>query len=248
MRSLATLFADLRSGSLSTNSRAVWARLQDRFTLYLAALITLTFLYVIFIYAIPMISGEREGTQIVPGARRLNFAILSVHVGTAIPPLLIGLFAFSERARRFSIRIHRWIGTVYCVCIWISALTGIALAVGNTMGLASRLGFSTLGVLWFVTTYFAYRHARQKNIPLHRQWMIRSFALTLAVVSIRPILMLPMFVEVDTVLLNNIGSWACWVPNLILAELYIRRTNFRGMLLARRKRATSRSLAHSNEV
>lgn len=198
--------------------------------MYLAFLIALTFLFVLFVYALPIARGDHEGTQIFPNARDLNFAILAVHVATAIPPLLIGLIAFSKRARKLSMRVHRWLGTVYCVAIWISAVTGIILAFANTMGIASRLGFSTLGVLWFATTYFAYTNARGRNIPRHRIWMLRSFALTLAVVTIRPIMMTPLVIDVDIVLLNNIGSWACWVPNLLLAELYIRRTTHSGML------------------
>ena len=184
-----------------------------------------------FVYAIPMMLGKHEGAQVIPGERGLNFSILAVHVVTAIPPLLIGLIAFSKRARKYSMKVHRWIGTTYCVCIWISAATGVALAYANTAGLASRLGFSTLGILWFVTTYVAYVRARKRDIVGHRVWMIRSFALTLAVVTVRPIMMLPGYIEIDLALLNNVASWACWIPNLILAELYIRRTNHLGMLV-----------------
>ena len=231
MRALFTLFSDYRSGMLSRGSRETWLSIQSRLTLYLAALISLTFLFVVFVYAIPIAKGEHEGTQVIPNARNINFAILAIHVVTAIPPLVIGLIAFSKRARKYSMRVHRWIGTIYCIAIWISAITGVILACGNTMGIASRLGFASLGILWFTTTYFAYTSAKRRDIPRHRVWMIRSFALTLAVVTIRPIMMLPLIVEVDIALLNNVGSWACWVPNLILAELYIRRTNFRGILV-----------------
>ena len=232
MRSFFSLISDYRSGHISQRSQNVWLGIQSRLTLYLATLISLTFLFVIFVYALPIARGEHEGTQVIPNARNLNFAILAIHVATAIPPLLIGLVAFSKRARKFSLRVHRWIGTVYCVGIWISAVTGIILASGNTLGLASRLGFGTLGVLWFSTTYMAYHYARRRQLPKHRIWMIRSFALTLAVVTIRPIMMLPIFVDVDIATLNNVGSWACWLPNVLIAELYIRRTTFSGKLLA----------------
>ena len=206
-------------------------------------LIALTFLFVLVVYAVPIARGDHHGTQVFPHARDLNRAILAVHVATAIPPLLIGLIAFSKRARKFSIRTHRWLGTIYCITIWISAITGVVLACANTMGLASKLGFSSLGVLWFMTTFFAYIHARKKDIVRHRIWMVRSFALTLAVVTIRPIMMMPLVVDIDIALLNNAGSWACWVPNLLLAELYIRRTNHRGMLVPPTKLANKPAIA-----
>ncbi len=230
MRSLKKLSSDYTNGALTAASKQTWLSIQSRLTLYLGFLIALTFLFVIVVYALPIARGAHEGTQIFPNSRNLNFAILATHVATAIPPLLIGLFAFSKRARRISMKAHRWFGTVYCVAIWISAITGVILALGNTMGLASRIGFSLLGVLWFSTTFFAYSYARKKDIVNHRIWMIRSFALTLAVVTIRPIMMMPLVVDVDISLLNNVGSWACWVPNLMIAEMYIRRTNHRGIL------------------
>ena len=243
MNSLRILLSDYHSGLLSHRSKKLWLSVQSRLTLYLAALIALTFLFVVVAYALPIARGDHEGTQVFPNARQLNFVILFTHVATAIPPLLIGLFAFSKRARKLSLRAHRWMGTIYCICIWISAITGVVLACANTMGLASRLGFSCLGILWFVTTYKAYVAARQRNIPTHRIWMIRSFALTLAVVTIRPIMMLPMFIDVDVTILNNVASWACWVPNILLAEFYLRRTNFRGMLVPPKAKEPRSALA-----
>ena len=243
MQSFRTFAAEFRAGTLGANSRKLWQFVQSRLAVYLAILISLTFAYVVLVYAIPMAMGKHEGAQPIPGERELNFAILALHVATAIPPLLIGLIGFSKRARRFSMKLHRWIGTTYCVCIWISAATGVALAYANTAGLASRLGFSTLGILWFVTTYFAYVNAKRRDIVSHRVWMIRSFALTLAVVTVRPIMMVPGLVEVDLALHNNIASWACWIPNILIAEYYIRRTNHRGMLVPPVHRSVDRAAA-----
>ena len=240
--------SEYRSGALSQSAQATWRAIQARLFLYLTTLVVLTFLFVMVFYAVPIARGEHEGTQVVAGARDLNFAILAAHVATAIPPLLIGIVAFSKRARKRSLRAHRWLGTTYCVCIWISAVTGVILASANTMGLASRLGFGTLGILWFFTTLRAYQYARRKDIPRHRIWMIRSFALTLAVVTIRPIMMLPMFVEVDIATLNNVGSWACWVPNILLAELYIRRTTFVGKLRPPSRQTTDAQIVASRIV
>ena len=243
MHTLRTLIADYRFGELRSSSRKFWQLIQSKLAIYLGILICLTFVYVVLVYSIPMALGKHEGAQPVPGQRGINFAILAVHVVTAIPPLLIGLIAFSKRARRYSMRLHRWIGTTYCICIWISAATGVTLAYANTAGLASRLGFSTLGTLWFITTYYAYIRAKQRNIVSHRVWMIRSFALTLAVVTVRPIMMVPGYVEVDLALLNNVASWACWIPNLLIAELYIRRTNHRGMLVPPASISNKQSIA-----
>jgi hypothetical protein len=52
--------------------------------------------------------------------------------------------------------------------------------------------------------------------------MIRSFALTLAVVTLR--IYLPIGVTLNNgefTLPYTIISWACWVPNLIAAEIFL---------------------------
>ena len=61
-----------------------------------------------------------------------------------------------------------------------------------------------------------------RDFAAHERWMIRSFALTLAAVTLR--IYLPIGVT-----LNNgeftfpytIIAWACWVPNLIVAEIFL---------------------------
>lgn len=113
------------------------------------------------------------------------------------------------------------------------------LAVANPHGLWAKLGFGTLAVVWFVTTTFAYVTARRKDFAAHRVWMIRSFAVTLAVVSIRPMglfgPLLPGFTVDEWYVLL---TWMCWVPNLMIGEIYARMTTPAGRLrLGRGSRA-----------
>ena len=210
-------------------SGAVWERVQLYGSATLTSLITLTLLF-LFIIALPTVLGHKTASPVIPNQAELNFAILMIHIVTAIPPLGIGMFAFSKRIRNASIRIHRWIGTTYCVSIWISAVTGVMLAMANQNGILAQMGFSGLGISWFVTTYLAYRTARAKNIVSHRRWMIRSYALTLAVVTIRPIFILPPPFHLDPMVWYTMATWLCWVPNLLLGELYIRVTKPNGKL------------------
>jgi hypothetical protein len=54
--------------------------------------------------------------------------------------------------------------------------------------------------------------------------MIRNFSLTLAAVTLRQYLPFALFVLHWPFLRAYVPiSWLCWVPNLILAELIIRR-------------------------
>ena len=209
--------------------KAIW----ERFQLYgfagLSTAIALTLAFVLLI-GLPVALHNKTASPVFPDKTQLNFAILVVHILTAIPPLALGMFAFSRRVRNASLRAHRWIGTTYCIAIWISAVTGVLLALANQHGIIAKLGFGGLGVGWFLTTYLAYKTGRAKDIVNHRRWMIRSYALTLAVVSIRPMFLMqpPFGLEAEAWYL--IATWACWVPNLCLGELYIRVTKPNGKL------------------
>ena len=68
------------------------------------------------------------------------------------------------------------------------------------------------------------------KIEQHRQWMIRSFALTFAAVTLR--LWLPFFqivLNFEFIEAYIIIAWLCWIPNLIVAEIIIRAANQKSM-------------------
>lgn len=181
------------------------------------------------------------GAPVFPAWQSINNGLLGVHIATAVPPLFLGFYAFAPASRRAGNRAHRWVGTAYCVCIWISAVTGLILASANTRGIGAQLGFGCLAVAWFVTTYVAYKTARAKDYVTHRVWMIRSFALTMAVLTVRPLFLF----GPGTVEWYVLVTWLCWVPNLLLAEAYLRITHYSGHLALPRRRAQSSSAGFS---
>lgn len=231
-------------GRVQVDPARVWAGFQERFFLLLALAVSATLFY-IWAAVLPRYGVSLNGSPIVAGWTALNNAILYVHILTAIPPLVLGLIAFSTAARRASPRLYRWLGTVYCVGIWISAVTGFLLATANEHGVVARAGFGMLGIVWFVTTFYAYRTARAKDFVAHRVWMIRSYAITLAVVTVRPMFLFGPPAGLEAEAWYQLATWLCWVPNLAVAEIYARSTDFSGRLktLKRRKSATPRATA-----
>jgi len=206
-----------------------WQRSRDYGQMLIAGGVFLTSLYVVLI-AMPLVIEGKSAAPFFKYWPIVNWIILIIHAALAMPPLVIGLAAFSKRIRNASLKVHRWIGTIYCVCIWISAILGIMLAVANPHGMWARLGFSCLGLTWFVTTWFAYTTGRARNIVDHRRWMIRSYAVTLAVVSIRPMFIFGPFGSIDPVTWYILCTWMCWVPNLLIGEIFILVTKSSGAL------------------
>jgi hypothetical protein len=69
--------------------------------------------------------------------------------------------------------------------------------------------------------------ATQGRFIEHRAWMIRSFALTFAAVTLRLYLPLHLLFQVHFDDAYRAISFLCWVPNLLVAELYLRKKQLR---------------------
>jgi hypothetical protein len=123
------------------------------------------------------------------------------------------------------------VGLAGCTCLRSSAV-GFALAQHAFGGLTARAGFGLLAVCWTGSTLNAYRHIRQGNLSAHRSWMIRSYALTLAAVTLRVYLPSSQLAGIPMPVAYPAIAWLCWVPNLLIAEWFVRSRHSFAMLPA----------------
>jgi uncharacterized membrane protein len=149
---------------------------------------------------------------------------LDVHVAGAVTALLIGPFQFLPAVRARVPALHRWMGRTYVVACLVGGAGGLVMAFGSTAGPIATAGFGALAVLWLFTSLQAWRRAMARRFAEHRQWMIRSFALTFAAVTLRLYLPLAPLTDVSFIDAYRAISFLCWVPNLMVAEIYIRAT------------------------
>ena len=153
---------------------------------------------------------------------RLFFA--ATHFGVGALVLSIGPFQFIPAIRARQPVLHRWIGRIYVAGCLLSGLAGFVLASNTNAGVLAQTGFTLLAIFWLTTTTIAFLKARSRDFKSHRQWMIRSYALTLAAVTLRIYLPVSMIgFEKDFLDVYPAISFACWVPNAIIAEWFIRR-------------------------
>jgi hypothetical protein len=91
-------------------------------------------------------------------------------------------------------------------------------------GISSRIAFTTLAILWMGTTAKAWQSAMSRQFTAHKEWMMRSYALTLSAVTLRAWkwLLIALFHlrPLDTYM---IVAWMGFVPNLIFTEWLIRK-------------------------
>lgn len=113
-----------------------------------------------------------------------------------------------------------WAG--YMSACMTGGITGFALALGASTGPVSTAGFGLLAIVWTCSTAIAWRRAARRDFAAHRRWMIRSFALTFAAVTLRLYLPIAPALPVTFEDAYRAISFLCWVPNLLLAEFYIR--------------------------
>jgi uncharacterized membrane protein len=137
--------------------------------------------------------------------------------------LLAGPWQFLSRLRNRQLSLHRWTGRTYCVAVLLGWTTSIPIAAHAKGGAISSAGFLTLGLFWIGATAAGYFVVRSGNIAVHRRWMIRSYALTAAAITLRVYLPLVALTGLSFVTGYRIIAWACWIPNLLFAEWLLRR-------------------------
>jgi hypothetical protein len=147
---------------------------------------------------------------------------LVIHAGGAATALLVGGFQFVPALRR-NRPLHRWLGRIYATGCIVGGFAGLALAFGSTAGPIAGWGFGLLAVAWIYTTGQGWLMARARRFDEHRRWMMRSFALTFAAVTLRLYLPAVAMADLDGLQAYRAIAWLCWVPNLALMELYLRR-------------------------
>jgi Predicted membrane protein (DUF2306) len=69
--------------------------------------------------------------------------------------------------------------------------------------------------------HLGYRAIRGKRRAEHRVWMLRSYGLTLAGVTLRVYLPISQLVGLPYESSYQAISWLCWVPNLLVVEWLI---------------------------
>lgn len=143
-----------------------------------------------------------------------------IHITGGMLALLVGPFQFIKKLRNRYLKVHRALGKVYLVSIlFLAGPSGLFMAFYAEGGGIAVVGFALMALLWLITTYMAFETVRKKNIESHKSWMVRSFALTFAAVTLR--LYVPIasgYFHVAPFYVEASSAWVSWIPNLIVAE------------------------------
>jgi uncharacterized membrane protein len=162
-----------------------------------------------------------------PAQTRAAPPLFVVHAVTGAAALLtasvqLGVLGTPPAARQRG--LHRVLGRLYVVSALITSTLGVPVVVAFDVDYLSKAAFLGEAALWLVTTLVAYLHIRAGRVGRHREWMIRSFALTAFFITFSgwdPVLAaLPLPPATAFAVAVVLG----WLLNLIVAEVWIRRT------------------------
>jgi len=153
-----------------------------------------------------------------------HHAAFTIHAVFASIALLVGPWQFLPSI--FSRRrwLHRLLGWIYVSTVALGWLASLPLALHAHTGATASAGFQALGVVWLTCTLLGFLDARAGRIVEHRRWMIRSYGLTTAAITLR------LYVVASDILHIPLGqsypyiAWLCWIPNALVAQWLIQVT------------------------
>jgi len=94
-----------------------------------------------------------------------------------------------RRLRSKYLQVHRWCGRIFLTASAIVGLSGLTLAYGKTIGgVDEKAAITLFGSFFLIALAKALWHALRREFAQHREWMIRGYAIGLAVATIRPIM------------------------------------------------------------
>jgi len=149
-----------------------------------------------------------------------------LHMLPGLVFVVLGPLQFITRLRVRYINLHRWCGRIYVasgVVVGLSALVlGVVVGFAGATETAAVTFFSTLFLIFLGLAVF---RIRRREVAAHREWMIRAFALGLAVTTMRPMVgAITALAGLSFAESLGIAFWLAFSLHLVLAEAWINFT------------------------
>jgi hypothetical protein len=171
--------------------------------------------------------GADHFLQLTPEALGKYFNvkwILILHITAGGGALVLGPIQFWERIRNGYRKLHRVIGILYLLAILASGACAVILASTTAYAVNWAYAFSlqVWVTVWITSSFIAYYTARKKKFKLHKEWMTRSYIVTLAFVISGSLLKLPPVQRLgDFADISPSLFWLGWAAPLYIYEVVL---------------------------
>lgn len=150
---------------------------------------------------------------------------LIFHISCGLIAMIIGPFQFWTAFRNKYIKAHRMMGRIYLIAILIGTIsaTNLAWTSGYKISFSWAFGLQGLAFAWISTALMAYVSVIKGRIVQHKEWMIRSYVVTLGFFFFRILnnsefvkSIIPEFKERGVTII-----WCCWAIPLLITEIVL---------------------------
>ncbi|MGI9627400.1 MAG: DUF2306 domain-containing protein [Longimicrobiales bacterium] len=171
------------------------------------------------------------------GIRYVEHPIVGVaHIVPGLVFLLLAPLQFIPRIRRRHLAIHRASGRLLVVLAAVSGVFALVAAFRfPAFGGATTQAATVVFGVWFLGSLWkAVDSIRKRRVAQHREWMIRVFAIGLAVATVRVVIGLAQLMTgLEMVHVFGASFWLGFGINAAVAETWIRRSRGSGRPSAR---------------
>ena len=197
--------------------------------------------YIVAIYLGALVDGNLDQwNRDLPRLHDPNSLVatmgIGLHFAAGTVLLLLGPLQLISTVRARAPTFHRWVGRLYALSALMAGLGGLAFIgmQGTIGGTPMNIGFSLYGALTAISAAATFWYARGRRFEQHRAWAIRLFALVIGSWLYR------MDYGFWHLLGHNMGhtptfdggfdvvmAFFFYIPNLIVAEAFIRARQLR---------------------
>lgn len=139
------------------------------------------------------------------------------HAIGGVLAMFIGPLQFSSRLRARSLALHRLLGRIYVYAIFVAGPAAILIQVLHHDPLLLAT-FVQAGA-WMLCTLIAVLTARHRQIAQHRQWMVRSYAVTFTFISTRALNFIPSWAQMGPVPETNVLILFTLLSGFVIPDL-----------------------------
>jgi uncharacterized membrane protein len=160
-----------------------------------------------------------------------HYPFLVVHVVCASVAILTCVVQIWPWFRSRFPAWHRRIGRVYVLAgVLPAGLSGLVIGWMTPFGPVAQVSNVLLALLWLSFTWLAWRAARRRRFRDHRKWMIRSFVLTVSIITNRVWGVIAFLLLADRVpeaelpaTISGIATWTGWTIPLLISQWWLER-------------------------
>ena len=158
-----------------------------------------------------------------------------LHIAPGVIYLLGAPFQLSRRFRTRHYTLHRRMGRVLLSCALLSGTFALVFGIPFAWGGGLEASATVVFGAWFVACLvLAFRAIRSDNVPQHRRWMIRAFAVGVGIGTIR--IWVGIFEGIEQTrsggttpatpdhTMFGVAFWLAFTMHVLIGEWWLRRT------------------------